>query len=75
MCDGVLNGVANLLLLLSLKELAPSLQYPIVTGGTIFLSAVFGLLVYKEKPTARVWCSVALAVVGTVVMAVGDLCF
>ena len=75
MCDGILNGVANLLLLLSLKELAPSLQYPIVTGGTIFLSAVFGFLVYKEKPTGRVWLAVGLAIVGTVVMALGDLCF
>ena len=72
MCDGILNGVANLLLLLSLKTLAPSLQYPIVTGGTIFLSVIFGRLVYKEKSNSRVWCSVLLAIVGTVVMAIGD---
>lgn len=74
-CDGILNGVANLLLLISLKVVAPSLQYPIVTGGTIFLSAVFGFLIYKEKTNKRVWFAVILAVVGTVLMALGDLCF
>lgn len=75
MCDGILNGVANLLLLLSLKDLAPSLQYPMITGGSIFLSAVFGLIVYREKPSKRVWTAVFLALVGTALMAMGDLCF
>ena len=75
MCDGLLNGVANLFLLISLQKLAPSLQYPMVTGGTIFLSAVFGWLIYKEKTNKKVWLSVLLAVVGTVLMAVGELCF
>jgi drug/metabolite transporter (DMT)-like permease len=73
MCDGILNGVANLFLLISLQTLAPSLQYPIVTGGTIFLSALFGYLFYKEKPTRRVLISVALAIVGTVLMGFSGL--
>ena len=73
MCDGILNGVANLFLLISLKTLAPSLQYPIVTGGTIFLSALFGFLAYKEKPSKRLWLSVSLAIVGTILMGFAGL--
>ena len=75
MGEGILNGLANLLLLLSLKTLAPSLQYPIVTGGSIFLSAVFGFAIYKEKIDKRIWLAVILAITGTIVMALGDLCF
>ena len=65
--EGVLNGVGNLLLLVSLSVLEPSLQYPIITGGSIFLAAIFGFF-FKEKPTTRGWISIALAVFGTVLM-------
>jgi drug/metabolite transporter (DMT)-like permease len=65
--EGALNGTGNLLLLISLSVLEPSLQYPIITGGSIFLAAVFGFF-FKEKPTVRGWISIALAVVGTVFM-------
>ena len=64
---GLINGVANLLLLFSLTTLEPSLQYPIITGGSIFLSALIGL-VFKEKPNTKTWISVAFAVVGTIIM-------
>ena len=65
--SGLINGVANLLLLFSLTTLEPSLQYPIITGGSIFLSALIGL-VFKEKPNTKTWISVAFAVVGTIVI-------
>ena len=65
---GICNGVANLLLLMALVSLAPSLQYPLVTGGCIVLAAVFGLF-FKEKISLRVGVSVGLAMVGTIVMA------
>lgn len=65
--EGALNGTGNFLLLLSLSVLEPSLQYPIITGGSIFLAAIFGFF-FKEKPTPRGWISIALAVVGTIFM-------
>lgn len=65
--EGALNGTGNLLLLISLSVLEPSLQYPIITGGSIFLAAVFGFF-FKEKPTPRGWISIVLAVAGTVFM-------
>lgn len=64
---GGINGVANLLLLFSLASVQASLQYPIITGGGIFLSALVGLC-FKEKPDAKTWISVAFAVAGTVIM-------
>ena len=65
---GICNGVANLLLLMALVALDPSLQYPLVTGGCIVLAAVFGLF-FKEKISLRVGISVGLAMLGTIVMA------
>ncbi|MBQ8319683.1 MAG: hypothetical protein IJX81_02280 [Clostridia bacterium] len=67
LAEGILNGTGNLLLLLSLQVLEPSLQYPIITGGSIFLAAIFGFI-FKEKLTPRGWISVGLAVLGTVAM-------
>ena len=64
---GLANGAANLLLLYSLLTLEPSLQYPIVTGGSILLSTVIGIY-FKEKPDLRTWISVGLALLGTIVM-------
>ena len=64
---GVANGVANLLLLFALMKLEPSLQYPIVTGGSIFLSAIMGLF-FKEKGNVRMWVAVAIAVIGSIVI-------
>lgn len=64
---GAINGVANLFLLFALVSLDPSLQYPIVTGGNIFFSAIIGLL-FKEIPDKKTWISVAVAVLGTVLM-------
>lgn len=64
---GLINGIANLFLLLSLKDLQPSLQYPIITGGCIFLSAISSLLL-KEKITLKDWIAVSIAVIGTIFM-------
>ena len=64
---GIANGVANLLLLLALMKLEPSLQYPIVTGGSILLSAFVGLF-FKEKGNAKTWIAVGIAVIGSIVI-------
>ncbi|MBO5223294.1 MAG: hypothetical protein J6C23_02115 [Clostridia bacterium] len=66
--EGVCNGVANFLLLLALLKIDASMQYPIVTGGSIFLSAILPFIIYKEKPDLRGWIAVAFAITGTVVM-------
>ena len=68
MGSGLVNSVGNLLLLYALVTVQPSVQYPIITGGSIFLSALIGLVFFKEKPNKRTWLSVALAIVGTIVI-------
>lgn len=64
---GMLNGVANLFLLYSLVHIDPSLQYPVITGGTILFSALIGLL-FKEKPDGKTIVSVVLSVIGTIIV-------
>ena len=66
MGSGWVNGVGNLLLLLALQTLQPSLQYPIITGGSIFLSVLIGLIFFKERADKRTWLSVVVAVLGTI---------
>ena len=62
---GILNGVANLILLYSLLYVDPSLQYPVITGATILFSSLVGLL-FDERPNKKTLLSVALAVAGTI---------
>jgi len=64
---GIANGVANLLLLFALMKIEPSLQYPIVTGGSILLSAIMGLF-FKEKGDVKTWVAVAVAVIGSIII-------
>ena len=66
--DGFINGIANVLLLLALLKIEPSVQYPLVTGGCIFLSMIFGFLVYKEKPNKKAIISVLLAIIGSILI-------
>jgi drug/metabolite transporter (DMT)-like permease len=66
--EGLCNGVGNFLLLLALLKVDSSMQYPIVTGGTIFLSAIFPLIIYKEKLNLKSWISVAFALIGAVII-------
>ena len=60
---GAVNKVANLLLVIALVHIDASVQYPMVTGGTIVVSTVISCLEGK-KPNRRELLSVGLALVG-----------
>ena len=64
----VVNSVGNLLLLLALLHIPASVQYPIVTGGTIVVSTLIGII-RKEKITQREIFAAVVAFVATVFMA------
>ena len=64
----VVNSVGNLLLLLALLHIPASVQYPIVTGGTIVISTLIGIM-RKEKITRREIIAAVVAFVATVFMA------
>ena len=64
---GVINRVANYLLLLALAALPASVQYPFVTGGVIIVSVAIGLLT-KQKPSKREFLSMFLSAAGIAIL-------
>lgn len=67
--NGALNKVANLLLLLALVHLPASLQYPMVTGGTIIVSALLSYFT-PRKPKAKEIGAVSLSFAGILLLVV-----
>ena len=65
MAAAAVDGVSYFLQLLSAKTLPATVQYPIMTGGGIILTALCGVLVFREKPTKRVILAVIISFVGT----------
>ncbi len=61
--SGPINRIANWILQLALDFVETSVQYPMVTGGTIIVSTVICFFT-KSRPTAREILSVVLAFVG-----------
>ena len=61
--NGVVNKLANLLLVFALVHVDASVQYPMVTGGTMIVSTVLSCF-GSRKPSKREILSVALAFVG-----------
>lgn len=64
---GLVNNVANFLVLIALSHLPASVQYPMITGGTIAVSFLFSIL-KKEKPTVKSVLAVVLAVAATLLL-------
>lgn len=64
---GVVNGIAEVLVLLSIMHIEPSVQYPIITGGCVVLSVVFGLF-FREKITRRNALCALITLAGTLVL-------
>lgn len=62
--------VANFLVLLALKTLPASVNYPFITGGTMFFSTLIGLVFLKEKIKALNIVAVGIAVLAVVLVAV-----
>ncbi len=60
---GTVNKVANFLLILALANVDASVQYPMVTGGTMIVSTVISCFGDK-KPCRREMIGVALAFLG-----------
>ena len=60
---GVLNKVSNFLLLIALAHLPASIQYPMVTGGTMIFSTIL-CYITREKPSGRDIVAVILSFIG-----------
>ena len=59
------GGASYILQLIGAKELPAVVLYPLVTGGSIILSTLSGMVFYKEKLSAFQLISVAICFVGT----------
>ncbi|MBO5421868.1 MAG: EamA family transporter [Clostridia bacterium] len=65
--NGILNRVANYLLLLSLAFLPASVQYPMITGGVMIVSTLLSYFT-PNKPKVKEWISIALSFAGIMAM-------
>lgn len=68
MLYSVVNGIGNLLLLIALLHIPASVQYPVVTGGTIVVSTIISLI-KKDKITKKEILVAGIAFVATCFMA------
>ena len=60
---GILNNLANFLLLIALAVLPSSVQYPFVTGGVMIVSTVFSFFT-GSRPSKKEILSVCLSFIG-----------
>ena len=65
--SGGLNQFANFLLLVAISHVPASVQYPMVTGGTMIVSTVIAAF-SENKPTKKQWLAVFLSLLGTLVL-------
>lgn len=66
--NGVTNQLANLILLFSLAHVDASVQYPMVTGGTMIVSTVIAFFDKNRRPSKKELVSIALAFAGTLAL-------
>ena len=66
---GIFNGMGNYFIAISTIKVGASVTFPIVNGGTILTSTLFGLLLYKEKATWKTWVGCALVLIATILFA------
>lgn len=62
-------GIGNLLTLLSLKVLDASVQYPVITGGTMLVSLLISIL-FKEKISKKNAVATLVAFASTLLVAI-----
>ena len=64
---GLLNRVANFLLLIALAFLPASVQYPLITGGVIAASTVISIL-EGHRPSKKELAALVLALLSVLVL-------
>ncbi len=63
---GVLNGGANLAVMILAPRMPASLQYPLISAGSILFSLIFAVFLFKEKITRRQYMGVAVGILSIV---------
>lgn len=65
LCAALADGFTYMLQLIGATTLPATVLYPFITGGSVILTSLAGVLVFKEKLTVRQWGGVATCFVGT----------
>ncbi len=63
---GLLNGGANLAVILLATRMPASLQYPLISAGSILFSLLFSVLLFKEKITKRQYAGIAIGILSII---------
>ena len=66
---GITTYTANFLHLLAASEVPASVQFPLVSGGVIVLSALVSVFLFKEKISKMEWIAIGGAFASTVLFA------
>ena len=66
---GAAMHTGNFLILLAANKVPASIQFPLISGGTILLSALFGFWFFKEKPPKKEWFCIIGAFLSTLFFA------
>ncbi len=69
---GVFNGMGNYFIAISTIKVGASVTFPIVNGGTILVSTLLGLFLYKEKAGWKTWLGCTLVLIATVLFALAQ---
>lgn len=59
------GGISYLFQLIGAINVPATVLYPLITGGTIVLSSLAGMIAFREKPTAAQWGGIILCVIGS----------
>ena len=65
--SGVLNRMANWIILIALVHVSASAQYPFITGGTMIVSTILSCFT-QDKPSKREILSVLIAMLGIIAL-------
>ena len=68
--SAVISGMGYILQLMGASHMPATIQFPIITGGTIVFSAALDVLVYKAHLSKIQVISVVLCVIATVIFVV-----
>ena len=67
--SGIISKIANYFLVVALMHLHASIQYPMVTGGTMIVSTVIAAL-GKKKPSRREILAVVIAFIAIILLVI-----
>lgn len=69
---GVFNGMGNYFIAISTIKVGASVTFPVVNGGTILVSTLLGVFLYKEKAGWKTWLGCSLVLIATILFALAQ---